>query len=125
MKSNKKIEKQLKRKKKDSLVRTIILSKKNKKWKLISEKLSSPLIKKKNINLKEIEEKSKPGEKILFIGKILSQGDITKKIKIIALSFSEKAKEKLFRSGSEGSTIYEEILKNPKMEGIKIINENN
>ena len=121
MKSNKKIEKQLKRKKKDSLVRTIILSKKNKKWKLISEKLSSPLIKKKNINLKEIEEKSKPGEKILFIGKILSQGDITKKIKIIALSFSEKAKEKLLNSSCEVSSILEEIKSNPSAEGIKVL----
>jgi len=41
-------------------------------------------------------------------------------MEIIALGFSEKAKEKLLKKGCEVKTILEEIKSNPSAEGIKI-----
>jgi len=122
MKSNTKISKQLERKKNPELVRTIIAAKKKKKWKEIAGILSGPRSKRNNINLREINEKVRAGEKIVIPGKILSQGELDKKIKVIALSFSAKAKEKILKSKSEILNIFEEIEKNPKAEGLKILN---
>ncbi|MDP3758526.1 MAG: uL15 family ribosomal protein, partial [Candidatus Daviesbacteria bacterium] len=64
---------------------------------------------------------TKEKEKVIVPGKVLSQGEINKKIKVIALSFSEKAKEKLKKSGCEFSNILTEIKSNPSGEGIRIL----
>jgi len=121
MKSKTKIEKQTKRKTSLKLVKTIINAKKNKGWVEIASILSGPRKKRTNINLEEIDKKSKEGEIIVVPGKVLSQGEINKKIKIIALNFSERAKEKLLKSKCELSIISEEIKKNPTAKGIKIL----
>jgi len=121
MKSNTKIEKQLNRKTNAELVKTIILAKKNDDWREIAEILSGPRKNRKNINLEDLDEKSNEGETIVIPGKVLSQGELNKKIKVVALNFSEKAKEKLLKTKSEVSSILEEIKKNPKGEKVRII----
>ena len=121
MKSKTLIEKQLKRKKDSKLVRTIILAKKNNKWLRIAEILSGPKRKQASINLSEINKQLKQGETIVVPGKVLSLGEITKKGRVVALSFSKKAKEKLLKSGNKILNIFEEIKSNPEAKGIKII----
>ncbi len=121
MKSKTLIEKQLRRKTNVELVKTIILAKKNDNWKEIGEILSGPRKNLKNINLEEIDKISQDGETIVIPGKVLSQGELNKKIKIVALNFSKKAKEKLLKTKSEVSSMLEEIKKNPKAKGIKIL----
>ena len=121
MKSKTKIEKELQKKTNSLLVRTIISTKKNDKWLKVAEILSGPRKKRVNLNLKKIDEESKVGETIIIPGKVLSQGEITKKIKIAAFGFSEKAREKLLKSKSETLSILEEIKKNPEAKGIKIL----
>ncbi len=54
-------------------------------------------------------------------GKILSEGSIDKKIKVVAFNFSEKAKAKLIKEGCEVKSILEEIKSNPEAKGLKII----
>ena len=56
-------------------------------------------------------------------GKILSQGDLDKKIKVVALGFSEKAEEKLKKLGLEIFTILEEIKKNPEAKELEILSK--
>lgn len=121
MKSKTLIEKQLNRKTNSEIVKTIILAKKNDDWKEIAEILSGPRKNRKNMNLEEIDKISQGGETIVIPGKVLSQGELNKKIKIVALNFSEKAKEKLLKTKSEVSSIIEEIKKNPKGNKVKII----
>ncbi|MFQ5531037.1 MAG: 50S ribosomal protein L18e [Candidatus Nanoarchaeia archaeon] len=115
------IGKQLQRKKNQSLVEAIISAKKKTNWLKIAEILSRPRRKSININLNQIEKDSKHGEVIVIPGKVLSQGEINKKVKIVALKFSEKTKEKLNKARIEFSTINEEIKKNPEGKGIKIL----
>ena len=121
MKSKTLIEKQMKRKTNSELVETILLAKKNEKWLNIAGVLSGPRKNRKNANLNEINQNVKEGEKILISGKVLSQGNLDKKIKIIASSFSENAKEKIKKAGSESITMLEEIKSNPGAKGIKIL----
>jgi large subunit ribosomal protein L18e len=121
MKSNTKIEKQTQRKTNPELVETIRLAKKNKAWVEIAHVLCSPRKNKVEINLNKINEEAKAGEIIVVPGKILSLGEINKKLKVAALNFSEKAKEKLLKAGCDVLSISDEIKKNPEMKGVKII----
>jgi len=121
MKTKTKIEKQLHKKSNKDVIDTIIAAKKHKNWREIANILSGPRRKKININLQKIEEEAKQGEKILVPGKVLSLGEINKKIKISALGFSGRAREKLIKSSCEISSIIEEIKKNPEAKGVKIL----
>lgn len=121
MKSKTKIEKQIQKKSSRELVETIIACKKKIKWLEVAGILSGPRRKSINLNLGEINEKSEEGDKVVVPGKVLSQGEIDKKIKIIAMRFSEKAREKLLKSKTQVSSIVEEIKKNPEAKAIRIL----
>jgi len=120
-KSKTKIERQLRKKNNSELVETIIAAKKNQGWLEVATILSGSRKNRKDANLSEINEKSKQGDKIVVPGKVLSQGKVDKKIKVVALSFSDKAKEKLSEAGCEMSDLLEEIKSNPSAEGLKIL----
>jgi len=121
MKSKTKIEKQMQKKTSTELVNTIITAKKNEGWKRVAEILSGPRKNRINLNLEEINKKVEEEKIIVIPGKVLSQGSVNKKIKIVALNFSDKAKEKLLKSNCEVSSIVEEIKKNPEGKEIKIL----
>ncbi len=120
-KSKTKISKQLKKKTSNELVNTIIASKKNNAWNEVASILSGPRRGRINLNLGEINKISKAGETIVIPGKVLSQGDIDKKIKLVALAFSENAKEKILAAKGDVETLFNEIKKNPSAKGIKIL----
>ena len=121
VKSKTKIEKQMQKKTSTELVKTITAAKKNKSWIKVAEVLSGPRKNRANLNLKEIDKKVEESETAVIPGKVLSQGSINKKIKIVALNFSEKAREKLLKSKCEILSIVKEIKKNPGGKRIKIL----
>ncbi len=121
MKTKTLIEKQLQKKINPELVKTIIAAKKNENWFEVASILAGPRRNKVNVNIEKINKEAKEGEIIVVPGKVLSQGDATKKLKIVALSFSDKAKEKLLKVKSEVSTILEEIKNNPQAKNIKVL----
>lgn len=120
MKSKTKIEKQAKRKLNPELVETIFLAKKNKNWIKVAEMLTRPKKKFIRVNLNKINKEVKEGEKIVVPGKILGGGNLQKKIKIIAFSFSNSAIEKIKKANSEFSYIKEEIKINPEAKNLRI-----
>ncbi|MBU2503761.1 MAG: 50S ribosomal protein L18e [Nanoarchaeota archaeon] len=120
VKTKTKIEKQL-QKKTGSVVETVIAAKKAKGWMEVAGILSGPRKNSLNLNLSEIEEKVKDGESVVVSGKVLSGGELNKKVKVIALRFSERAKEKLLKSKIQTSTIIEEIKKNPEAKGVLVL----
>lgn len=121
VKSKTKIEEQLKKKTNPELVETIIVCKKNEAWNPIASVLSGPNSNHTNKNLDEIEKESKDGEIVVVCGKILSGGDLNKKIKLVALSFSKKALEKMKNKKIEYAYIIEEVKKNKDAKGVKIL----
>jgi large subunit ribosomal protein L18e len=121
MKSKTKISKQLERKSNSDLMETIIAAKKQEAWVEIAAILSGPRRKKVCINLEEVNKEAKAGETMVVPGKVLSQGEVDKKIKVVAFGFSEKAKEKLLSAKCDISYILDEIKSNPSAKGIKIL----
>ena len=114
IKSKTKISKQLRKKLSPKIVETIKIAKKHKHWMTIASVLSGSRKNFLNINLEKIKED------IVIPGKVLSQGE-AKKNKVVALSFSAKAKEKILKAGGKAIDILEEIKSNPEMKGLKLI----
>lgn len=110
MKSKTKIENQLEKKTNPELVETVVLAKKNPAWMTVAHIMTGPRRKLKNYNIGEIDKLKE--STIVVSGKVLGSGEITKKKKIIAFSFSNEAKEKLKKAGCEFSLIKDEIKKN-------------
>ena len=119
--SKTKIKSRVQRKASPVLVETLQAAIKNSKWSDVAKILSGPNRKYSSLNLFEIDKEVKTGDTVVIVGKVLSKGELTKKIRICALSISEKAKEKLKPTKSEIVSILEEITKNPKAEGIKLL----
>ena len=112
------ISKRLKRKTNPELVETILLAKKHNLLEL-GKKLSGPTRLQSKVNLDELNKLKE--NKVIVVGKVLSKGEIKKKIEIAALGFSESAREKLSKSGSKAISIKEFLKDNKNLEEIKII----
>lgn len=119
--SKTKIDERLKRKTNPEIVETVILAKKHKSWHNIAAKLSAPKMNYISLNLNDLDKIAKEGDIIIVPGKVLGSGSVSKKIRICALGFSASAREKVKAHKGETVTILEEIRKNPKGEGIKVI----
>lgn len=120
-KSKTKIDEQMQRKHNPELVETLMKAKKNDKWLEVAGLLSMPRRLMAEKNLDEIDKESKEGDTIVIAGKVLGNGDISKKIKISALSFSHEAEKKLKAKKCEMLSLIKEIETNKKAEGIKIL----
>ncbi len=120
MKSKTTIEKQLQRKRKQELVETIIAAKKNNSWLEVAGILAGPRRNRPSINLEQIDKEAKDDVIIVVPGKVLGQGEVSKKFKVVALNFSEKAKEKLLNAKCEVSNVLNEIKKNPQGKNMEI-----
>jgi len=121
VKSKTKISKQLERKRNPIIIETIIAAKKNKGWLGVADILSKPRSKYNNINLSVLNEKMDGKNALIIVGKILSDGEVKKKGKVVCLSVSSRAKEKLLSAGVEVVTIIDEIKKNPEGKNMEIL----
>jgi len=120
-KSRTKIDRQAERKLNPELAETIILTKKNEAWLPVASLLSYPRRKQISKNLDEIDKESREGDTIIVPGKVLGNGEVSKKIRVVGISFSKSAREKLKARKCEIVSILEEIKVNPKANGLKIL----
>ena len=120
-KTKTKIESQIRRKTNNELVETTIVAKKKVKWLEVASILSSPRRESIDLNLGQIDFLAKEGDVVVIPGKVLSQGEIKKKIRVVAYKFSEKAKEKLLKEKIQISSIMDEIKKNPEAKGVRVL----
>jgi large subunit ribosomal protein L18e len=73
------------------------------------------------VNLARIARHAKPGETILVPGKVLGYGDLSKKIRIAAFSFSSGAAKKIEKSGCKKMKIRDLMKENLKGSEIRIM----
>ena len=90
-------------------------------WKRIVHDLKKPSRQKRIINVYKIDKLAKDGETIIVPGKVLSVGEITKKVDVAALQFSEGAKQKILDAQGKILTISELFKQNPEGKKIKIL----
>lgn len=119
--SNTKLKERIRKKTNRSLVEVIKEANSLEGWKEVGKIFASSTRRHPAVNLSKVDKIAKEGDTIVVPGKILSFGELTKKVRLCAFSISERAMEKLKNSKSEFRTISEEIKKNPKAEGIKLV----
>ena len=96
------------------LSQAIFLAKKNNLLEIASA-ISVPTRMQAKVNLEQIN-KSK-GDVVIVPGKVLSLGEVSKKIKVYSIGISEKAMEKLKKAGGEYKPIWEALKENNKLKG--------
>ncbi len=89
-------------------------------WKRIAQDLERPTRIRREANLYKINKYTRQGEVALIPGKVLSMGNLDKKITIAAYRFSKEAKEKINKIG-KAITINELIKENPHGKNVRII----
>ncbi len=119
--SRTKLKPRIKRKTNPERAMAIFLAMKSPNWIKYAKILSIANRKQANVNLGEIDANSSMGDTILVPGKVLSEGEITKKIRICSFSISQHALDKLKKSKSDWDSILNEVKKNTRAEGFKII----
>jgi len=88
-------------------------------WKRVAKELEKPRRIRRKANLYKINKYTRDNEIALVPGKVLSMGELTKKITVAAYQFSENAKEKINHAG-KAMSIKELIEKYPNPEGKRI-----
>ena len=90
-------------------------------WKDIALRLENSASNWPVVNLDRISKYTGEKETAIIPGKVLSTGDLTKKVTIAAWSFSEKSQEKIKKAGGKYITIQELLKSNPKGKDIRIL----
>ena len=90
-------------------------------WKDIALRLEKPAKNWPEVNLDRISKYTSEKEIALIPGKVLSTGNLTKKISIAAWSFSDKSQDKIKKAGGNYMTIEELIKNNPKGKDVRIL----
>jgi len=90
-------------------------------WKDIALRLEKPIRNWPEVNLDRINKYTGDKETALIPGKVLSDGNLTKKLTIAAYSFSKKSEEKIKQAGGKTLTIQQLMKDNPDGKNIRII----
>lgn len=90
-------------------------------WKDIATRLEKPSRNWAEVNLDRISKYTGEKETALIPGKVLSDGNLTKKVTIAAWSFSDKSKEKIKKAGGKAITLEEIMKNNPDGKNIRIL----
>ncbi len=89
-------------------------------WKRLAEELSKSTRKRREVNLYRIDKYTKEDEIAVVPGKVLSEGNLTKKITIAAFKFSDTARFKINKVG-KAITLQQLMKENPKAKKVRIL----
>ena len=90
-------------------------------WKRLATDLEKPSRLMPEVNLSRIDRYARDGETVVVAGKILSMGDLSKKITVAAYRFSGKSVEKITAAGGSIISIEELLKKNPKGSKVRVL----
>ncbi|MBS3124613.1 50S ribosomal protein L18e [Candidatus Woesearchaeota archaeon] len=90
-------------------------------WQRVVQELKKPTRQRREVNLYKISEHALEGETVLVPGKVLSLGEVSKKVDVAAMSFSAEAKRKITASKGKAYTIKELFEQNPQGKKIRIL----
>ena len=90
-------------------------------WKDIAVRLEKPSRNWPVVNLDKIDRYINEKETALIPGKVLSSGNLTKKVSIAAWDFSDKSVDKIKKAGGKTLTIQDLVKSNPKGKDVRIL----
>lgn len=90
-------------------------------WKRVASDLEKPTRQRRVVNLWHVERDAKDGEVILVPGKLLGDGEITKKVTIAAAACSAEARRKILAHGGSVLSIEELMRARPDGKEVRIL----
>ena len=90
-------------------------------WKRVVKDLKKPSRQRRTVNLYKIAKYAKDGETVLVPGKVLSLGEITKPVEVVAINFSTEAKKKIIDAKGKTLSIKELLQSNPDGKKVRIL----
>ncbi len=90
-------------------------------WRRVVKDLQKPTRQRRVVNVYKIDRFARDGETILVAGKVLSVGDLSKKVDVAALTFSAEAKEKINHAQGRALSIKELFEQNPDGKKVRIL----
>ena len=101
-------------------LRSLSTKEKVKIWRRLADDLSKSTRQRREVNIYTIEQSAKDGETVVIPGKLLSEGEIKKKLTVACFKVSDKAKEKINKVGKV-ITIQQLMKDNPKGKKVRIL----
>jgi len=89
-------------------------------WKRVAEDLEKPTRKRRIVNVFKLDAHTKDGDVVLVPGKVLGEGELTKKLTVAAFAFSDEARMKISKQG-KAITIAELMKSHPKGQKVKLL----
>lgn len=90
-------------------------------WRAIVKNLKKPSRQRCSVNVYKIAQFAKEGEIVVVPGKVLSVGDLSKKVNVAALQFSAGARDKITNASGSVMTISELFKQNPEGKKVRIL----
>ncbi len=90
-------------------------------WRRVVEDLKKPTRQRREVNVYKINEYAQDGETILVPGKVLSVGDLTKKVDVAALNFSADARRKITDAKGKVLSVKQLLEQNPQGKKVRIL----
>lgn len=90
-------------------------------WKRVLEDLSRSTRERRTVNLYKIDACARDGETVVVPGKVLSVGELHKKVDVAALSFSEEARRKIVQAKGRAISIQDLWKQNPQAQKVRIV----
>ncbi|MBD3310042.1 50S ribosomal protein L18e [Candidatus Woesearchaeota archaeon] len=90
-------------------------------WKRIANDLEKPARSRRVVNLSRINRFTKEDEIVVVPGKVLGSGELSHKVTISALDFSQGALEKIRQADAKAMPLNELLQEDPKGRRIRII----
>jgi len=90
-------------------------------WRRIVKDLKKPSRQRRIINIYKINKYARDGETIIVPGKVLSVGEMEKKIDVAAVNFSLDAKNKIEKANGKAMSIKELLQSNPEGKKVRIL----
>ncbi len=90
-------------------------------WKRIAQDLEKPTRQRRIVNVYTIDQVAQNGETIIVPGKVLSVGNLSKKVNVAAFQCSSEARQKITQAHGRVLTIPELLKENPQGKNVRIV----
>ncbi len=93
----------------------------NKFWRRIADDLKKPSRQRRIVNVYKIDRFAREGEIVAVPGKVLSTGELNKKVSVAAFSFSDEARRKVIEAKGKALSLKELFEQNPEGKKVRIL----
>lgn len=90
-------------------------------WRRVLEEVVKPSRQRREVNIYKIDIFAQDGETVIVPGKVLSVGELHKKVDVAAMHFSAEAKRKILAAKGKVYSISELLHHNPDGKNVRIL----